>query len=181
MWDLILYVGVACFISWIFKLAVGLLSGLVGMIAMFLLGLKSGFKSDRMEALMLLRYPKTFFGYGVFVHATVGSLYALIIVLFTGYHVHENGGSLWLYIPLSFLWGLSLLNGAEAYRGTLLSSCLLGLILAYIGLGFLGPFVAWPLVLIASLFYYFGRIDLLKQQLLEAGEYEQIMASLEEA
>lgn len=103
MWDLFVYVVVACFISWIFKLAVGLLSGLVGFIAMFLLGLKSGFTSERMEALMLLKYPKTFFGYGVFVHTTVGALYALLIVLFTGYHLSAKGGSLWLYIPLSFL------------------------------------------------------------------------------
>lgn len=151
MWDFVTYVAVACLIASIFKFAIVLFSPRAGVILMTLMGLKKA-----KMGLLLQKNPKVFFGYGVFASTTTGAGYAAMIVLFTHDHVFRTGGSLWIYVPLSFVWGFTLLKGVESYQVTLLSSCLLGLILSYAGLGVIGPVLVWPLVLSTSLFYHFG-------------------------
>lgn len=138
MWNLVAYVVLAFLISSLFYLAFGLSRPIVGR--------------------LLFRSRRAFFGYGVLVSTTVGGLYAAAIVLFTSGHVLRTGGSLWLYVPLSFVWGATLFRRAGSYQGVALASCMLGLLLSHAGLGILGPVVAWPMVAAVSLFYHLGGL-----------------------
>lgn len=166
MWNIVLYIFIGMVFAFFFKLIVGLVSGGIAFLFMSLLGFK-----DRKIDLLIIKHPKLFFGYGVLLNTTIGVVYSIFIALITLYFI-INGGNRWVLMGLSIIWGFSLLRGAEAYHGVLLTSCLGGLIAFYIGLGIFGSALVWFIVATISLAYYFGRIDVVRQQMIESGEIE---------
>jgi hypothetical protein len=168
MLTIIGYIILAVFIAFVFKFIVGL----VELAVVFLLFLVSGFSKqhegqdsgDRL-AMLLDQHPKVFFTYRIFFLTTIGVLYALIIADVT-FQFISGGGNVWVYSILSLIWGFSLLNQTEAFHGVLLSSCLLSLVLIHLGFGILAVLAVWLLTILVSLGYYYGRIDVLRQQML---------------
>ena len=170
------YVLLAVFIAFVFRFIVGLLE----MFVLFLLFVISGFNKkyegkdsgDRL-AMLLDQHPKIFFSYRILFLTTVGAWYALIIAGVT-FQFISGGGNVWVYTVLSLIWAFSLLNHTEAFHGILLSSCLVSLILVHLGFGILEVFAVWLLTILISLGYYYGRIDILRQQMMSdkhLGEY----------
>lgn len=159
MLNLILYLIVASILAGVFKLLVGLLTMVIAVPLLALLGAR-GMELDQLFA----KHPKKFITYGVLLNATIGVLYALVILTVTAYWITERGASLRLYQGFSVLWGATLITRAESYHGTLFWSCVGTIGLVYLTFGYYAPFIAWICVVIASAMYYYGRIDMLRQQ-----------------
>lgn len=168
MLNLIEYVVIGMVVAFAFKFVVGLLTVGVGVAVMALMG----FKERRIE-MLFLKHTKVFFAYGVLLNTTIGVVYCMVIALITLGFINEKSANAWIYKALSFAWALTILRGADLFRGILLSSCLGGLVLVYVGFGILAPVVTWVLVAIVSLAYYFGRIEVAKHQFIRSGVFRE--------
>jgi hypothetical protein len=165
---IVLYVLSAVFISFVFKFIVGLIEFVVLGLLFAIVGLTKSHRGRSIEdriAILWEQHPKMCFTYTILQRATIGAWYSLIIANLT-FQFIDLGGNRWVYTILSLIWGLTLLNYAEAFQGILLSSCLLSLILLHLGFGILGVLAVWLLTILISVGYYHGRIDILREQMM---------------
>lgn len=176
MVNFIFYVVIAAAAAFVFKMIVGIGFSLLGLLIMLLLG----FKERRIE-LLIVKHPKVFVTYGTLANAIIGVVYSFIIFLVSSYFIYVRGGPYWLYVILSFIWAFTLINGAQSFHGTLLASCFGSLLLFYLGFLIFAPIVAWILVTIGALFYGYGRADMLREQMIQSGDYQQLLQELGEA
>lgn len=149
----------AMFAAWLYKFVAGFFFGILTYLTFFAFGL-SGKSPD--EA--FIERPKRFFLTGILNHATIGALYSLFIFYVTVYYQLYYGGNYWFYIITSVLWSTTIISGASAFYGVLLATCTLGLISIWLGFGIIGLIIVWIATVLISIAYYFGRIDVIKEQ-----------------
>lgn len=162
--DFIRYLVVAGIIAFVFKLTMSLFGAGVAWLVFTLFGLK-----NRDPDVVLLEHPKKFVTYGVFLNTTIGVVYAIIIEIVTEWWIYDRGGASWLYRTLSFVWAVSVITGAEAFVGTLLTSCFVTLLLLWFRLGMFAPLLTWFIVGGFALAYYIGRADVIREQMRDMG------------
>jgi hypothetical protein len=158
MKDIILYIISAMIIAFIFKFSIGLITSAIAFLFMAILG----FKEKKIE-LVLEKYPKIFITYSVLLNVLIGIFYYAIILTVTISFISKGGNHL-VYMILSLIWGISILTGATGFFGILFLTCPISLIFDYLGIGNIVGFL-WIAVIIASLAYYYGRVDIIKEQM----------------
>lgn len=162
------YLICAMFTAWVYKSVVGLLSGAVAFVFMLIFKIKA----DEVDY-FFVKHPKKLMAYSVLLNTTIGTIYSAIIAYFTLIFIGSFPGiNYWAFTGLSLFWGLTIVAGSQAMNGTLLSSCLLSLILIYFGFGYWGPIITFILISLASMAYFFGRADVVKDNF-EEGIYDE--------
>jgi hypothetical protein len=159
MKDIILYIISAMLIAFIFKFSIGLITSAIAFLFMAILG----FKEKKIE-FFLEKYPKIFITYNVILNVVIGVFYYAIILNITISFISKGGNHL-VYMILSIIWGISILSGATGFAGILFLTCPVSLIFDYVGIGGIVGFL-WIAVIIASLAYYYGRVDAIKERMI---------------
>lgn len=155
----ILYLIIAMIAAGTFKFISGLIMGGIGFILMFI------FRIDFNDIdLLLIKHPKKFFIFSILNHSIIGAIYSALIAYITFSFINYYDGNIWLYIISSIFWGLTIISGTTSFYGVLVASCLGGLTALYLGFGYIGIIIVWLLVVLISIAYYLGRIDIINEQ-----------------
>ena len=159
MFMLIQYALAGAIIAFLFKMTVSLVTTGIGRLFFGLVRRKY----PDLDA-FIARNPMKCISYGILLNIAIGGIYAIIIAIVTEQCIYGRGGSPWLYWPLAFFWALTILYGAEAFRETLLISCMVTLAILCFHLALAAP-IAWVIIAAASFVYYVGRFEMLREQM----------------
>ncbi|WP_404331586.1 hypothetical protein [Mesobacillus maritimus] len=159
MLNFIYYVGIGIISGWLFKYVAAVIE------AFFIFGfygVLTGFKGDNFDERVTL-FPKKFVFSLVTKNVMIGTLNAIMIFIVTAYFLQETGANLWLYIGLSVIWSLFIQSYHNDFPLMFFMTSTVTLILYWVGFGILATITVPVIVLITSLAYYFGRVEVIME------------------
>lgn len=160
--NVIFYVGLAMLIAWVYKVVTNLW-GIVFYSLLKVLFLRHH-KND--PYIFDTDHPRLLISLGIINHVTIGSVYAFIIAVITFYFLANYNVSYGLYSFLAICWSFTIVSGMQShFRKILLWSCVGG-VLALLAFPSSPLFFVYEIVVLAvGIAYYFGKIDLIQEEI----------------